>query len=119
MVEPEMAFSDLQDDLELAEAFVKHLVGAVLSSCREDVEFFSRFIEPTLLESLEKTLNIPFEVVPYSEAIRLLERSDEPFDFPVEWGSDLQAEHERYLVESCLKNRWPLSIFRGRSNLSI
>lgn len=99
MVEPEMAFCDLRDDLELAETFVKHLVGEILINCREDVEFFARFIEPTLQESLEKTLNLPFEVVPYSDAIRLLERSGESFEFPVEWGCDLQAEHERYLVE--------------------
>jgi asparaginyl-tRNA synthetase len=99
MVEPEMAFCDLQDDLNLAEAFVKHLVGTILADCREDLEFFSRFIEPTLMETLEKTQSASFEIISYTEAIRLLERSGESFTFPVEWGNDLQAEHERYLAE--------------------
>ena len=103
MVEPEVAFADLQDNLNLAEAFVKHLVGAVLTDCREDLEFFARFIEPTLMESLDNTLTSPFEVVSYTEAIRLLERSGESFTFPVEWGSDLQAEHERYLAEKLFR----------------
>ena len=103
MVEPEVAFADLQDNLNLAEAFVKHLVGAVLTDCREDLEFFARFIEPTLMESLDDTLTSPFEVVSYTEAIRLLERSGESFTFPVEWGSDLQAEHERYLAEKLFR----------------
>jgi asparaginyl-tRNA synthetase len=99
MVEPEMAFCDLQDDLNLAEAFVKHLVGTLLADCREDLEFFSRFIEPTLMETLEKTLSVSFEIISYTEAVRLLERSGEAFTFPVQWGNDLQAEHERYLAE--------------------
>lgn len=103
MVEPEVAFADLQDNLNLAEALVKHLVGAVLTDCREDLEFFARFIEPTLMESLDNTLTSPFEVVSYTEAIRLLERSGESFTFPVEWGSDLQAEHERYLAEKLFR----------------
>ena len=103
MVEPEVAFADLQDNLNLAEALVKHLVGAVLTDCREDLEFFARFIEPTLMESLDDTLTSPFEVVSYTEAIRLLERSGESFTFPVEWGSDLQAEHERYLAEKLFR----------------
>ena len=99
MVEPEMAFCDLQDDLALAEEFVKHLVGAILVDCKEDLEFFSRFIEPTLLGTLEKAVSGPFEIVSYSEAVQLLKQSGESFTFPVEWGSDLQAEHERYLAE--------------------
>lgn len=103
MVEPEIAFADLQDDLDLAEAFVKHLVRTVLADCREDLEFFARFIEPTIIETLDNTLNSPFEVVSYTEAIRLLERSGESFAFPVEWGSDLQAEHERYLAEKLFR----------------
>lgn len=99
MVEPEVAFADLQDNLNLAEAFVKHLVGAILTDCREDLEFFARFIEPTLMASLDNTLNSAFEVISYTEAVQLLARSGEAFAFPVEWGNDLQAEHERYLAE--------------------
>jgi len=99
MVEPEMAFCDLQDDLGLAEEFVKHLVGAILADCKEDLEFFSRFVEPTLLGTLEKAVSGPFEIVSYSAAVQLLKQSGEAFTFPVEWGNDLQAEHERYLAE--------------------
>jgi asparaginyl-tRNA synthetase len=108
MVEPEVAFCDLRDNLILAEAFVKHLVGAALTGCREDLEFFARFIEPTLLETLERTFDVPFEVISYTEAIRLLERSGEAFAFPVAWGSDLQAEHERYLAEKLFQR--PLAV---------
>jgi asparaginyl-tRNA synthetase len=103
MIEPEMAFCDLQDDLELAEDFVKHLVHMVLADCREDLEFFSRFIEPTLFDTLEKTVEAPFEIISYSQAVEALKRSGESFTFPVEWGSDLQAEHERYLTEKLFK----------------
>jgi len=103
MIEPEMAFCDLQDDLELAETFVKHLVHTVLTDCREDLDFFSRFIEPTLFDTLEKTVGTPFEIVSYTEAVEALKRSGEPFTFPVEWGNDLQAEHERYLTEKLVK----------------
>jgi asparaginyl-tRNA synthetase len=99
MIEPEAAFCDLQDDLDLAVAFVKHLAGVVLADCGEDLEFFSRFIEPTLLVTLQKTIDTPFEIISYSEGVELLKRSGEAFTFPVEWGSDLQAEHERYLTE--------------------
>jgi asparaginyl-tRNA synthetase len=99
MIEPEMAFCDLQDDLGLAEEFVKHLVHTVLADCREDLDFFSRFIEPALLDTLEKTVEAQFEIISYSEAVRALKRSGEAFTFPVEWGNDLQAEHERYLTE--------------------
>ncbi len=99
MIEPEVAFCDLQDNLELAVQFVKHLVGAVLSDCSEDLEFFSRFVEPTLMETLQKTVETPFEIITYTEAVKFLKRSGEAFTFPVDWGNDLQAEHERYLTE--------------------
>ena len=99
MIEPEVAFYDLQDNLELAVQFVKHLVGAVLADCSEDLEFFARFVEPTLMETLQKTVDTPFEIITYTEAVEFLKRSGEAFTFPVEWGNDLQAEHERYLTE--------------------
>ncbi len=103
MVEPEMAFCDLIGDLELAEAMVKHLVQAVLDRCDEDIEFFSRFMEPNLRQVLEQTVRDPFEAISYTEAVQLLEKSGEPFAFPVAWGNDLQAEHERYLTERVFK----------------
>ena len=98
MIEPEAAFCDLQDNLELAVEFVKHLVGIILADCSEDLEFFARFVEPALLETLQKTVDT-FEIISYTEAVAFLKRSDEAFTFPVEWGNDLQAEHERYLTE--------------------
>jgi asparaginyl-tRNA synthetase len=79
------------------------LVHTVLTDCREDLDFFSRFIEPTLFDTLEKTVGAPFEIVSYTEAVEALKRSGEPFTFPVEWGNDLQAEHERYLTEKLVK----------------
>ncbi|HQN18412.1 MAG TPA: asparagine--tRNA ligase, partial [Syntrophobacteraceae bacterium] len=103
MIEPEAAFCDLQDDLELAEEFVKHLVGSVLKDCSEDLDFLCRFIEPALLKTLEETAKTPFEIISYSDAVQALKRSGEAFTFPVEWGNDLQAEHERYLTEKLLQ----------------
>ncbi len=99
MVEPEMAFYDLEDDLELAEAFLKSLAQAVLADCEEDLRFFARFVEPGVMESLDKLTREPFQVMTYGEAVEVLRKSGEPFAFPVSWGSDLQAEHERYLAE--------------------
>ncbi len=103
MIEPEAAFCDLQDDLDLAVEFVKHLVGVILSDCGEDLEFFSRFIEPALLETLRDTVESSFEIISYTEAVELLKRSGEAFSFPAEWGNDLQAEHERYLTEKLFR----------------
>jgi asparaginyl-tRNA synthetase len=99
MVEPEMAFCNLEDDIELAESFIRHLIEVALTDCREDLDFFNRFVEPTLLETLEKVLRSGFEVITYTEAVHLLQKSRESFTFPVEWGKDLQAEHERCLTE--------------------
>lgn len=102
MVEPEAAFFDLHDDLELAEGLVKTLVGTVLGECSEELDFFTRLVEPGLRETLEKLVAEPFEVITYTEAVELLRKSGESFVFPVEWGSDLQAEHERYLTEKAI-----------------
>ncbi len=99
MVEPEMAFFDLDDDLDLAQAFIKKLVSAALNDCREDLEFFTRFIDPELTGRLQTAAESTFEVISYTEAIDILLKSTEQFSFPVEWGHDLQAEHERYLTE--------------------
>jgi len=103
MVEPEMAFFDLLDDLELAQAFIKRLVGVVLNECQEDLEFFARFIEPELMGRLQTIARSDFEVLTYTEAVDILRKSAEQFIFPVEWGTDLQAEHERYLTEKVFK----------------
>jgi asparaginyl-tRNA synthetase len=99
MVEPEMAFCNLEANAELAEAFLKHVVRAVLDDCPDDMDFFQKRIEPTVLETLEHVVESPFERLTYSEAVEILERSDRSFEFPVKWGADLQSEHERYLAE--------------------
>ncbi len=99
MVEPEMAFCDLEDDLDLAMAFIKFLVGVVLDECAEDVEFFGRYIDPELTKRLQNAAGSSFEVITYTEAVDVLLKSKEPFVFPVAWGHDLQAEHERFLTE--------------------
>lgn len=99
MVEPEMAFADLEDDLQEAQSLIRHLVTVLLTDCTEDVDFFVRFVEPTLRATLEHVVKAPFEVISYTEAVEILRKSGESFAFPVEWGSDLQAEHERYITE--------------------
>lgn len=103
MVEPEMAFCDLEDNLEVAQSLVKTVTRAALSECAEDLDFFSRFFDPNLRATLENVANEPFEAVSYTEAIDLLKKSGETFAFPVEWGNDLQAEHERYLTEKVFR----------------
>jgi len=99
MVEPEAAFFDLTDDMDLAEACTKSMVEAMLSGCAEDLEFFSRFVDKELRPRLEHLLATPFTRMSYTEAVEILQRSGETFDFPVEWGANLQAEHERFLTE--------------------
>ncbi len=99
MVEPEMAFSDLDRDIELATSFLKYLFHYVLDQCREDLEFFNRFIEPSVLKTLETLADQDFERLTYTEAVEILIKSKESFEFPVQWGGDIQSEHERYLCE--------------------
>jgi len=100
MVEPEMAFCDLAGDCDLAEAFVKHLIRALLEQCTDDVEFFNEHVDTELVVRLRHVLDSAFERVPYTEAVRLLENSGQRFEYPVSWGVNLQAEHERYLTET-------------------
>ena len=109
MVEPEMAFYDLDDDMDLAEEFIRHLLKDVLENCLEDMEFFNKRIEPTLLETLTNIVENQFERLSYAEAIHLLEKSTEKFDYSVEWGCNLQAEHERFLSEKVFKK--PVILF--------
>lgn len=99
MVEPEVAFYELADNMELAERFLKRIVSDVLADCGEDLEFFDQRIDNTTLARLDKITTGKFEHVAYTEAIELLEKSGQQFEFPVSWGSDLQAEHERWLTE--------------------
>lgn len=99
MIEPEMAFCDLSQDMDLAEEFLKFIVNAVLNTCPEDLEFFNKRIDKTVLGRAEDIINSNFERLTYSEAIAQLQQANKPFEFPVEWGMDLQSEHERYLTE--------------------
>jgi len=99
MVEPEMAFCELAGDVELAEAFLKHVLRAVLESCPDDLAFFEERIAKGLLDLLRHVVDSPFERLSYDEAVAILEKSGRAFEFPVRWGLDLQSEHERYLTE--------------------
>eukprot|EP00172_Hildenbrandia_rubra_P004414 Plantae.Rhodophyta-Hildenbrandia_rubra.ctg888.p1 GENE.Plantae.Rhodophyta-Hildenbrandia_rubra.ctg888~~Plantae.Rhodophyta-Hildenbrandia_rubra.ctg888.p1 ORF type:complete len:552 (+),score=86.43 Plantae.Rhodophyta-Hildenbrandia_rubra.ctg888:5661-7316(+) len=110
MIEPEMAFADLKDDMDNAEAFVKFVVNAALSRCNADLSFFNRFVQKNLLEKLKTVVNEPFVRLSYTEAIDILEGSNKTaktgqkrFEFEVAWGTDLQSEHERYLAEEHFK----------------
>jgi asparaginyl-tRNA synthetase len=103
MVEPEMAFCDLEGDMDLAEAFLKHIFKYVLETCSEDMEFFNQRIDNTVLATADNIINNQFERLTYTEAIKLLEKADVKFEYPVSWGLDLQSEHERYLAEQQFK----------------
>jgi asparaginyl-tRNA synthetase len=103
MIEPEIAFGDLGVNMELAEAMVKYVIKYVMDECPEEMEFFNSFIEKGLFEKLNNVLNNDFGRVTYTEAIDILENCGKKFDFPVEWGIDLQSEHERYLAEEHFK----------------
>jgi asparaginyl-tRNA synthetase len=99
MVEPEMAFCQIDGNMDLAEAFLKHIFRSVLERCPDDIEFFNQRIDETVLETLNHVIDTPFERITYTEAVDILTRSGESFEFPVKWGADLQSEHERYLAE--------------------
>ena len=99
MIEPEMAWAELEDNMDLAEDFLKNLFKYALNDCPEEMEFFGTWIDKTAREKLEKVINSTFERITYTEAIEILKASNEKFEFPVEWGLDMQSEHERYLTE--------------------
>jgi asparaginyl-tRNA synthetase len=103
MIEPEMAFVDLAEDCRLAEDFLRYLVTYALDNCGEDLAFFNERIEKGLIAKLESLAGAEFKTVTYTEAVRILQNSGEQFEFPVEWGLDLQSEHERYLTEKVLR----------------
>ncbi|MBE9200895.1 MULTISPECIES: asparagine--tRNA ligase [unclassified Nodularia (in: cyanobacteria)] len=103
MVEPEMAFCDLDGNMDLAEAFLKYVFKYVLEKCPEDMEFFNQRIDKTVLETADNIINNQFERLTYTEAVKLLEKADVKFEYPVNWGLDLQSEHERYLAEQLFK----------------
>src|SRR5262245_41909954 len=103
MVEPEMAFYDLNDNMDLAEAFLKRIIKDALEHCSEDLKFFQERIDKEVFTRLENVLNNPFKRLTYTEAIDILQKSGKTWEFPVAWGNDLQSEHERYLAEQHFK----------------
>ncbi len=109
MIEPEMAFATLSDDMECAESYLKHCLTYVLEHCQEDMKFFDGFIKKGLIEQLEHVVKNPFDRLSYTKAVDILQASGVPFEYPVVWGQDLQTEHERYLAEIYCKK--PVIIF--------
>ena len=99
MIEPEIAFADLEDNMELAEDMIKYIINFVLEKAPEEMEFFSKFVDKGLLDRLDHIVSSDFGRVTYTEAVDLLKKSGKEFQYPVEWGIDLQTEHERYLTE--------------------
>jgi asparaginyl-tRNA synthetase len=100
MVEPEVAFADLAANADLAEDLLKHVLAAVLDERADDMAFFAERIDPQVIDRLRHVVDSPFERIPYTEAVRILEGSGQQFEFPVAWGRDLQSEHERWLTET-------------------
>ena len=103
MIEPEMAFCDLNDDLEVMEAMVKYIIRSVLDKCPQEIEFFNNFVDKGLKERLEHVASSDFGRVTYTEAVEILMQHNDRFDYKVEWGTDLQTEHERFLTEQIYK----------------
>ena len=103
MIEPEIAFADLQDDMQLAEDMLKYIIAYVLEHAPEEMAFFNQFIDQGLIERLQHVMNSDFGRVTYTEAIELLKKHNDKFDYKVSWGCDLQTEHERYLTEEIFK----------------
>ncbi|MBR2965403.1 MAG: asparagine--tRNA ligase [Clostridia bacterium] len=103
MIEPEIAFADLNDDMQLAWDMIKYIINHVMENCAQEIEFFNKFVDKTLLERLTALRDADYAKVTYTEAIEILEKSGESFKYPVYWGVDLQTEHERYLTEKVYK----------------
>ena len=102
-IEPEIAFADLNDDMDLAEAMIKHIINTVMDRCPDEMNFFNSFVDKGLVERLRHVADSDFGRVSYTEAIELLKQNNDKFDYKVEWGCDLQTEHERYLTEQVFK----------------
>ena len=103
MIEPEMAFTDLKGDMDVAEAMIKHIIRTVMEKCPDEINFFNSFVDKGLKERLEHVASSDFGRVSYTEAVELLKQNNDKFDYKVEWGTDLQTEHERYLTEQIFK----------------
>ena len=103
MIEPEIAFADLRDDMKLAEDMVKYVIDHVLKTCPEEMKFFNEFFDKELIERLTAIVDSDFGVMEYTEGIEILKKHESEFEYPVFWGCDLQTEHERFLTEKVMK----------------
>lgn len=103
MIEPELAFANIFDNMDVAEAYLKYVLTYVLTHCAEDLKFFNQYVDKTVIERLENVIKQPFERITYTEAVDILVKSSKKFEYPVSWGCDLQSEHERYLAEEHFK----------------
>jgi asparaginyl-tRNA synthetase len=103
MIEPEIAFADLNDNMQLAWDMIKYIINHVLANCAQEIEFFDKFVEKGLLDRLTTLANSDYKKVTYTDAVEILKKSGADFKYPVEWGIDLQTEHERYLTEQVFK----------------
>ena len=103
MIEPEIAFADLEDDMILAEQMIKYIINYVMENAQEELQFFNKFVDKGLLERLNHVVSSDFGRVTYTEAVKLLEEYNDEFEYKVSWGIDLQTEHERYLTEKIFK----------------
>jgi len=103
MIEPEMAFCDLEGNMDIAEAMIKYIISYVLEKCPEEMQFFNSFVDKGLLKRLDNIVNSDFDRITYTKAVEILQKSGKEFEYPVEWGLELQTEHERYLTEEVYK----------------
>jgi asparaginyl-tRNA synthetase len=103
MIEPEIAFADLSDDMNLAEDMIKYLIKYAFVNCSQEMKFFNNFMDKTILERLNMIVNAKFERLTYTKAIEILKKYQDKFEYPVFWGCDLQTEHEKFLTEQVLK----------------
>lgn len=103
MIEPEMAFADINDNMNCAESYLKFCLEYILNNCQQDLDFFNKFISKGLIDRLQHIVKTSFERLTYSDAIEILKKTPEKFEYPVKWGMDLQSEHERYLAEKYFK----------------
>ena len=112
-----MAFADLEDNMQLAEEMIKYIFDYVIKHAPEEMEFFDRFIEKGLLDKLDNVINSEFGRISYTEAVDILMKNNDNFNFKVEWGTDLQTEHERYLTEKYLKAGFRNQLSQGDQSL--
>jgi asparaginyl-tRNA synthetase len=115
MVEPEMAFCDLYGDMDIAEEMLKYLITIVKENCEEDINLFARFVDKSLLKTIDNILNHDFERITYEEAVKILENSKNKFEYDIQFGKDLQSEHERYLTETHFKK--PVIVYNYPKNI--